>query len=110
MEDYLISEVIEFNCDEEGVINVVFKLEEDSEEKVRVLESDDYYYYAEEICVEDGSYMTKEWEEGDFESEGHHYPQFDFREWLEFEHDEGSVKNFIYEYFKKEDLPELIDG
>jgi hypothetical protein len=109
MEKYLINEVIEFSCDGEGLLSVVFRLEEDPEEQVRVLESDEYYFYAEEISKENDTYMSKEWEEGDFEGEGYYYSQFDFREWLEYEHDEGTVKNFIYENIERGDLPLLIE-
>jgi hypothetical protein len=107
MEKYFIVEVLDYDCDNEGVLTVTFTLEGDPEGTYRFIERDDYYYFAEEMAKEDDSYMLKEWEEGDFEGEGYYYEQFDFREWKEYEHSEDLVKEFIYEnYLKIGDLPE----
>ena len=108
MENYLIEEIIEQNCDSEGMLSVTFRIEGDPEDTYRFIETDEYYYFAEEMVKEsdDDTYMLKEWEEGDFEGEGHYYSQFDFREWVEYEHSEDRIKEFIYEYYPEEgDLP-----
>ena len=105
--DYVIGEIIFFDCEPDGLLTVTFRLESDPEEGYRELETDDYYYYAEELAKGDDDYMIKGWDEGDSDGEGSYYNQFDFREWLEYEHNERSIKEFIYEYYTKESLPEL---
>ncbi len=108
MGNYLIEEVIEYDCDNDGMLSVTFRLEGDPADTYRYVETDEYYYYAEEMAKEDDSYMLKEWEEGDFEGEGYYYNQFDFREWKEYEHSEDMVKEFIYDYYPDDgDLPDV---
>lgn len=108
MGKYIIEEVMEYDCDNDGMLSVTFRLEGDPADTYRFIETDDYYYFAEELAKDNGEYMVKEWEEGDFEGEGYYYEQFDFREWVEYEQSEDVVKEFIYEqYPEKEDLPDL---
>lgn len=107
MEEYVIKELIDFTCDTEGLLMVTFNLEGDPENGTRVIETGDYYYYAENICKGEGIYMSKEWEEGDTEGEGYYYAQFDFEEWMEDDHSEDTIKDFMYQYYNKENIPEL---
>jgi|TARA_B110000211_G_C13993463_1_gene515118 hypothetical protein len=108
MKKYIIEEVIEFECSNDGELTTQFRLEGDPDESYRQIVIDEnYYYFAEDICKEEGIYLTKEWEEGDFEDEGHFYEHFDFKEWREYEHSEDTIKEFIYEYYEKNLLPEI---
>ncbi len=109
MKEFIIEEVIDNDCDGDGFVTTKVKLIGDPDGSYRLIESEDYYYFAESICEEEGIYMTKEWEEGDIEDEGHFYEHFDFREWREYEHSEDMIKEFIYEYYSKDMLPEIDD-
>lgn len=108
MGNYLIEKVIVCDCDNNGNLTVSFRIDGDPENTYRSIETDEYYYYAEEMSKDDDTYIVKEWEEGDFEGDGYYYGYFDFREWKNYEHNEDIVKEFIYEYCPEEgDLPEL---
>ena len=109
MEKYIIKEIYNIDCDNYGDLIVEFTLEDDSEGSYRILGTENYYYFAKELAKENEQYFTKEWEEGDFEDEGYYMDQFDFREWKEYEHSEEMVKEFIYKYYTKEELPQIND-
>ena len=68
------------------------------------LETDEYYNCAQKESNTHGEYHTKEWDEGDFE-DGSYYSHFDFTEWMEYEHDEEKVIEFIYDNYELEILP-----
>ena len=104
MTDYTIEEVGYFNCETCGYLTVSFRLEGDPEETYRTLETDEYYNCAEKESNTHGEYHTKEWDEGDFE-DGSYYSHFDLTEWMEYEHDEEKVIEFIYDNYELEILP-----
>lgn len=105
MTDYTIEEVAYFHCETDGYLTVSFRLEGDPEDTYRNLETDEYYYCAKDESSRNNTYHTKEWDEGDFEG-GSYYSHFDFREWVDYEHNEEKVIEFIYDNYNKETLPQ----
>ena len=105
MTDYTIEEVAYFHCETDGYLTVSFRLEGDPEDTYRNLETDEYYYCAKDESSRNNAYHTKEWDEGDFD-DGHYYAHFDFNEWMEYEHDEEKVIEFIYDNYTTETLPQ----
>jgi hypothetical protein len=106
MAEYTIIELLYYDCDKYGSLTASFRIEGDSEDTYRTIETDEYYYCAEKESSENDVYHTKEWEEGDLENDGFYYSHFDFSEWLEYEHSEEKVIEFIYDNYELEDLPE----
>lgn len=110
MENYVISEVIDFDCDDEGLLTVTFRIDGDPDDSYRTIEDNDYYYYAEDLCKDEDTYLVKEWDDGD-NGDGYYYTSFEFREWKDYEHSEDTVREFLYEYYpEKKDLPKLDNG
>ena len=105
MTDYRIEEVSYFHCETDGYLTVSFRLEGDPEDTYRNLETDEYYYCAKDESSRNNTYHTKEWDEGDFD-DGSYYSHFDFTEWMEYEHDEDKVIEFIYDNYTIETLPQ----
>ena len=55
MKKYIIEEVIEFECSNDGELTTQFRLEGDPDESYRQIVIDEnYYYFAEDICKEEG--------------------------------------------------------
>lgn len=111
MGNYLIEELIEYHCDNSGVLTVTFRIEGDPDNTCRFLETDEYYYYAEETTKENDIFNS-EWENDDNDDTYNDiddiYDRFDFKEWKNYEHSEEKVKEFIYEhYVNKNELPDL---
>lgn len=106
MVEYRIIELLYYDCDSSGLLTVSFKVEGDSEDTYRTIETDEYYYCAEKESEEDGSYHNKEWEDGDLDEYGFYYSHFDFSEWMDYEHNEEKVIEFIYDNYQLEDLPD----
>lgn len=102
---YTIKEIINCEVDDQGNISVSFILDSDEVDTLRVIESDDYYYFAEDKASEE--YFGNEWYETDFLSESDFETgEFNFKEWLDFEHCDEKVMEFIEEYYPTiEDLP-----
>jgi len=49
MEEYVINEIIDIDCDEDGYIMVKFTIGEDSPLPVYKIESEDYFEWVEEV-------------------------------------------------------------
>ena len=46
MEDYTITNILEVECDEDGYLNVKFRLEGEDVTTYREIETDEYFYWA----------------------------------------------------------------
>ena len=106
MTEYTITELAYYHCDDGGLLTASFRIEGDSEDTYRTIETDEYYYCAEKESSENGGYHTKEWEDGELDEYGYYYSHFDFSEWMDYEHNEEKVIEFIYDNYQLEDLPE----
>jgi hypothetical protein len=109
MDEYIINEIIEIECDDDGYIKVKFKIEDDDSESFREIESDEYFYWAEENFDENDfdldSPVDDEWDDNVVYSN----TLFNFPKWKDQHHEEETVINFIYTTFPlKEDLPLLV--
>ena len=106
MEEYFITEIIEIECDESGYIVVKFLVEGDDPDHYRIIESEEYFNWVEEIYGTDEIMLESsaaDWDEDEFSR----YGFFDFSKWMEYDHGEESVKDFIhYLYEIKDELPE----
>ena len=109
MEDYNIEEIIEMDCDDDGYIRVKFKIEDDDSKSVREIESDEYFYWAEENYDKNDfdldSPVDDEWDDNVV----YNNTLFNFSKWKDHYHEEETVISFIHAVFPlKEDLPLLI--
>jgi hypothetical protein len=106
MEEYFITEIIDIDCDENGYIVVKFLIEGDDPDHYRRIESEEYFDWVEEIYGSEEITLASEsddWDDDDYSR----YGFFDFSKWMEYEHGEESVKDFIlYLYEIKDELPE----
>jgi len=109
MEEYNINEIIEMDCDNDGYIKVKFKIEDEDSESCREIESNEYFYWAEENFDKNdfdlGSTVDDEWDDNVV----YNNTLFNFSKWKDHYHEEETVINFIYATFPlKEDIPLLI--
>ena len=104
MEEYFITHIIDIDCDEEGYIIVKFEIEGDDAGYFRKIESENYFVWAEEIYG--GDEITFENIGDDWDEEYNTPGFFNFTKWMEYEHGEETVKDFInYTYETIEELP-----
>ena len=103
MEEYVINEIIDIDCDEDGYIMVKFTIGEDSPLPVYKIESEDYFEWVEEVYGgDDLNYGGDD----DWDEDYNLTTFFDFAKWMEYEHGPETVKDFIYYTFPAiEDLP-----
>ena len=106
MEEYFITEIIDISCDENGYIIVKFVIEGDEPDHYRKIESEEYFEWVEEIYGSDELHIENngaDWDEDEDTLTGF----FNFSKWMEYDHGEETVKDFIqYLYEIKDDLPE----
>lgn len=97
---YVIKEILECECDSEGFITVSFILDGDKDDTQRCIESVDYYYFAEEDASDKQEYFQSDWfESEDYNEEGFKTSGFNFIEWLDYEHCDEKVMEFIAEFY-----------
>jgi len=108
MEEYFITEIIDISCDENGYIVVKFIIEGDDPDHYRKLESEDYFEWVEEIYGSDE--LTTENNIDEWDEEEYSIPSFfNFSKWMEYDHGEDTVKDFIHFTCESiEELPPLI--
>lgn len=105
MEEYVINEIIDIDCDDEGYIIVKFIIEDEEGNCSYKIESEDYFNWVEEVYGgDDLNYGDDDWDE-----EFCLTTFFDFTKWMEYEHGPETVKDFIYYSFPGiNDLPPPI--
>ena len=107
MEDYIITDIIEIECDDDGYLNVKFRIEGDDEINYREIETDEYFYWAEANFIDND--FIYDAPVSDEEEEIYTDIVFNFNRWKEYEHDQETVIKFIQDTYRSMDeLPELI--
>tara|TARA_R110000824_G_scaffold160833_2_gene335784 strand:- start:2723 stop:3055 length:333 start_codon:yes stop_codon:yes gene_type:complete len=105
MEEYFITEIIDISCDENGYIVVKFIIEGDQPDHHRKIESEEYFEWVEEIYGSDELISENggdEWDEDEYSITSF----FNFSKWMEYDHGEETVKDFIrYTYETIDELP-----
>lgn len=96
MEKYFINNILEMDCDDNGYLNVKFMLEGDEENTYRNLLTDEYHYWVEENFYDsDADVINEEWDDYTcVPNKG-----FDFIHWINYDHNEETVIEFIYDNF-----------
>jgi len=108
MEDYIINDIIEIICDEEGYLIVKFRIEDDDLDGFREIETDEYIYWAEENFIDNNFIYDLPIDDGYDDVEVYTDIIFNFARWKKYQHGEETVINFICETHKIiDDLPIL---
>jgi len=103
MEEYVITEIIDIDCDEDGYLMVKFTIGGNSTPTQYQIESEDYFEWVEEVY---GGDDLDSGGDDDWDDDFNLTTFFDFAKWMEYEHGEETVKDFIYYTFPAiEDLP-----
>jgi asparagine N-glycosylation enzyme membrane subunit Stt3 len=109
MEDYIINDIIEIICDEEGYLIVKFRIEDDDLDGFREIETDEYIYWAEENFIDNNFIYDLSIDDGYDDVEVYTDIIFNFTSWKKYQHGEETVINFICDTYKTLDnLPILI--
>jgi len=107
MENYIINEILEMDCDDNGYLSVKFILEEDEENTYRELETNEYYDWVDDNYNDEisGEPLTNDWDEEEY----HLNDEFNFIQWKDYNHSEEVVIEFIKDNFlTKQELPTKI--
>jgi len=108
MEDYTITNILEVECDEDGYLNVKFRLEGEDVTTYREIETDEYFYWAEENFIDNDFIYDSPI--SDEEEEIYTDIVFNFNRWKEYEHDEETVTRFIEDTYRtRDELPDIIN-
>lgn len=103
MNNYVIEEIFDIDCTDDGFLSVNIRLEEEG--NIRTIENSEYYYWAKELSETDTDSVDVDFE--GYSSEDTPNELFDFTEWVEYYHGEDMVIDFIYEMYPTiEDLPD----
>jgi hypothetical protein len=109
MKDYIIDEIIEMDCDDDGYIVVKFKIDGDNSNGFREIETDEYFYWAEENFDKNYYEIESPVEEDWGDNIVYDDNLFNFSKWKDQYHEEETVINFIYYNYKNtKELPTLI--
>jgi asparagine N-glycosylation enzyme membrane subunit Stt3 len=104
MEKYFITEIVDMDCDDDGLLNVKFIIEGDETNSYREIKTVDYYEWVEENYNDET--LSDEWEE-------EYYPfneSFNFIQWKDYNHCEEIVIKFIEDIYPTiESLPIKIN-
>jgi hypothetical protein len=104
--EYRIKEIITYETDSSGYINVEFRIIGDLKNKVRLLESNDYVDWVESL--ESNRRYGSDWGSDVFDDDFQNpYSGFDFYDWKEEFEDESMIKKYIYDNYSINDLPDL---
>ena len=100
---YTINEILEYESDLSGNLHCVFKLDGDDKGTVRVLSTDLYYEWLSKLDEYKEYYMELDEEEEEYNFN----PEFNFESWKNENECEDIVKEFIYENYSIDDLPDM---
>jgi hypothetical protein len=107
MSDYFITEFINIDCDENGFLETTFRLEDDSLDYYRSIESDEYYYWVLENF--EYQYDSDDFVDDEWDATYNGPTNFTtFSDWLSDYHNEDTVLSFLKETYPLiEDLPSV---
>ena len=104
---FTVREIISFECEDDGYLEVKFSVEGDEIGSYRIIETEDYLYFAQEDSEDKEEYFEINPYLSEDEEESLENSLFNFLEWKEYEHCEDKVIQFIHDYYTKETLPEI---
>jgi len=97
---YEIAEILEYSLDNSGLLSIIFRINGDTEEECRYLETDLLVEWAEENDIDRIYWSTEHNEEEDYYDN-----EFRFDHWWEDNDYPEIVTEFIYDRFSPNDIP-----